>query len=172
MEDQRLTAEMEEKLSARPLRLNLGSCETKLTGFVSVDRCPPAEVIWDLSVAPWPWDDNSVTEILASDVVEHLPDRIQTMNELHRVLAPGGRVRIVVPSTRGAGAWCDPTHVSYWNAAFFEYFEKGNFARERFRNHYGITADFKILSLEHTRYMIHRFGEEVWKVDVWLEAVK
>jgi hypothetical protein len=44
------------------------------------------------------------------------------MNEAFRVLAPGGIVDILVPTTDGRGAWCDRTHVSFWNIRSFRYY--------------------------------------------------
>lgn len=121
----------------------------------------------------WPWPDSSVDEIEAFDVFEHLPDKRHTINSLYRVLKPGGRAKIEVPSaSRGAGGFQDPTHISYWTANDFEYYEKGNYARERFRNspYYGINADFRIVSLAQEKYMGK--WDEVWKIKVVLEALK
>ncbi len=70
----------------------------------------------------WPFEDNSVGVIRAFDAIEHLKDPIHTMNESWRVLAHGGFFIISVPSTKGEGAWCDPTHVSFWNARSFRYY--------------------------------------------------
>jgi hypothetical protein len=127
-------------------KLNLGCCDRRLDGYTGVDRVPgPAvDVVADLS-KPWPWADESVAEILAHDVIEHLPDKIRTMNEAWRVLKPGGRAEIVVPTTDGPGAFQDPTHVSFWNRNSFHYFEARNLYRERFANSYGILARFKVV---------------------------
>jgi predicted SAM-dependent methyltransferase len=103
------------------LKLNLGANDRRFDGFISVDVCEPADQIADLT-QPWPWPDNSVDEILAFDVFEHLPNKRQTINELYRVLKPGGIARIQVPhATEGDGGHCDPTHVSYWTTSDFEY---------------------------------------------------
>ena len=51
------------------------------------------------------------------------------MNEAHRVLAPGGFFMISIPSTNGLGAFCDPTHVSFWNKLSFRYYTSKQFAR-------------------------------------------
>lgn len=154
------------------LRLNLGACDRIFPGFSSVDIVPPADELADLRQA-WPWSDSSIEEVLAFDVFEHLPDKRHTMNELWRVLKPGGRATIEVPTLRGVGACCDPTHESFWSAGDFEYYEKGNFARERFRgsSYYGVKADFKILSMSPSMYQ-NKFGEEVWKVKAVIEAMK
>jgi hypothetical protein len=162
------------------VKLNLGACDRRLNGFLSVDICPPADVVWDLTVAPWPWDDSTVEEVAALSVFEHLPDKRQTMNELWRVLVPGGRARLQLPlATEGDGGFCDPTHRSYWTTSDFEYYVKGIPERERFRSssYYGVRADFRIVNLtpqghiSKQRYQ-RTFGGFVVEMDVLLEAIK
>lgn len=129
------------------LRLNLGCSDRPIPGYCGVDICdgPAVDIVADL-MDRWPWEDNTVDEIIAHDIIEHLPLKIFTMNELYRVLRPGGRVEICVPTTDGAGAFQDPTHVSFWNRRSFLYYEAGNLYRERFAKAYGITAAFKVVS--------------------------
>jgi len=154
------------------MRLNLGASDRALDGYLSVDIVPPADFIADLS-QDWVWPDSSVEAVYAHDVFEHLPDKRHTMNELYRVLQPGGTADICVPTVRGVGMCCDPTHVSYWSAGDFEYYERGNFARERFRNssYYGVKADFAVMEHEQMKYL-NKFGEEVWKFRIVLRAEK
>lgn len=160
------------------MRLNLGAADRHFPGYLSVDIAPPADVVADLR-EPWPWGDSSVDEILAYDVIEHLPDKRHTMNEMWRVLKPGARATIQVPdASEGDGAFCDPTHISFWTRSSFEYFAIGVFERERFRNseYYGVRADFRVANLgpngiprtKHQRV----FGGYVMEMQVILEAVK
>src|SRR5262245_56125586 len=122
------------------MKLNLGCCDAPLAGFINVDLFPgPGIERVDLR-EPWPWPDSSVEYVRAWDIIEHLPDKIFTMNELWRVLIPGGMAEIVVPTTDGSGAWQDPTHVSFWNRRSFLYYEAGNHYRERYARYYGIQA--------------------------------
>ena len=133
----------------RPARLNLGCCDRRIDGYLGVDRVPGPAVDWVVDLSqPWPFEPDSVTQIMAHDVIEHLPDKILTMNEIHRVLVMGGRVDIVVPTTDGRGAFQDPTHVSYWNRNSFWYYERGNPYRERFAQSYGIRAAFRVVTDE------------------------
>jgi SAM-dependent methyltransferase len=49
----------------------------------------------DLLALPFP--DASVDRIMASEVLEHIPDDVTAMAEIFRVLKPGGRVAVTVP---------------------------------------------------------------------------
>jgi len=155
------------------VKLNLGCSDRGLPGFVGVDIVPPADQIADLRDR-WPWPDSSVDEIAAYDVLEHLPDKRHSMNELWRVLKPGGIARIQVPhATDGDGGHCDPTHCSYWTTSDFEYYSPGIPERERFRGsiYYGVKADFRVVSINQKRHA-RRFGGHVVEIQAVLEAVK
>src|SRR5262245_60349301 len=56
--------------------------------------------------------DNSVAEAHASHFLEHLNalQRVSFVNELYRVLQPGGQCQIVVPHWASNRAYGDPTH--------------------------------------------------------------
>ncbi len=149
------------------MKLNLGCCDRILADYVNVDIVAGhgVDVVADLS-KPWPWPDGSVERVRAHDVIEHLPDKIHTMNELWRVLAPGRIVEIAVPTTDGPGAFQDPTHVSFWNRRSFLYYEAGNIYRERFARAYGIQAAFRVLR-EHTTPTI-----DGPRLEIHLQAIK
>ena len=148
------------------MKLNLGCSDQLLPGYVNVDICPPADKIADLN-KDWPWEDNSIDEIRAYDIIEHLPDKIHTMNEAWRVLKPGGTLEICVPTTEGRGAWQDPQHCSYWNRGSFLYHTKGIPEYERFHVAYGIKGGFVVVSEQESEY-----PGKVWKLKIVLAAVK
>ena len=108
--------------------LNLGGALGPRNGYETVDIRPGANVVCNLE-QDWPFADSSVGVVYASHVFEHLRDSIHTMNELFRVLAPGGMAFIDVPSTDGRGAFQDPTHVSWWNQNSFLYYTRTAQAR-------------------------------------------
>jgi glycosyltransferase involved in cell wall biosynthesis len=107
--------------------LNLGGALGKRRGYETVDIRDGADVQCDLE-KDWPFATSSVGVVYASHVFEHLHDPIHTMNELFRVLAPGGFAMIAVPSTDGRGAWQDPTHCSWWNENSFWYYTRTSHA--------------------------------------------
>lgn len=103
----------------------------------------------------------------------HPLGRIHFMNELHRVLAPGGTALVEVPSAaHGVGFITDPTHKTPWCLSLFKYFEHGTFAHSRLSKSYGITASFRVLNLQEIEVGGEDPRERVWKIMATLEAVK
>lgn len=110
------------------MNIEIGGGTKLQTGWVNLDPAhgegPWRRLAQDV---PWPTADNSVSEIKAFHVMEHIPagaPRINVMNEAHRVLVPGGVFEIVVPLN--VGTWhaiADPTHVSLWVKESFHYFD-------------------------------------------------
>lgn len=89
---------------------------------------PEGSIRADLS-KPWPFADGSVGAFRAHDLLEHLPDKMHAMGEIHRCLRPGGWLLSMTPSTDGRGAFQDPTHISYFNQNSFWYVTRREQAR-------------------------------------------
>lgn len=94
----------------------------------------------------WPFDDNSVGAFRAYDFLEHLPDRLHTLREIHRCLRPGGWLLSLTPSTDGRGAWQDPTHVSFWNENAFWYHLLGRAQTKYVRHDNPIFEEINLIS--------------------------
>jgi SAM-dependent methyltransferase len=75
-----------------------------------------------------PFEDETFDSISAFDVLEHLsreaPNNlfIYYMNELHRVLRPGGIAVFVFPSFPHRDAFSDPTHVNFITSETVNFF--------------------------------------------------
>lgn len=82
------------------MKLNLGCGEKKLLGYVNVDLCGTPDVICDLSLFPWLWENNSVDEVYAAHFLEHVQNFEQTILEIYRILKPGGVLHFKVPHFR------------------------------------------------------------------------
>ena len=136
----------------QPLRIDLGCGINKPEGFVGVDVYPGSgvDIVANLS-RRFPFEDNSVDEIRAHDVIEHIQDRIHTMNEIWRVCKPGAKVDIRVPSTDGRGAFQDPTHISFWNINSFLYYCNEYPAYLELCRRYGFKGEFNAVHLEHEK---------------------
>lgn len=99
-----------------PIKLNLGCGFNKRAGYVNVDKekaCEP-DVVADLE-GRWPFESNTVEEVIASHVLEHLgatTDKfLNIMRELYRVCINGALIRISVPHHEHWTFHADPTHV-------------------------------------------------------------
>ena len=126
-------------------KLNLGGGLTTLEGFTNVDKykSEKTDLVVDLEVYPWPFPTSSVKDTVLRHVLEHIKEPIPFMNELYRILEPGGRVQYRGPHSRSQGAWQDPTHVRPIPEEFFLYFTK-RFRHENVIVYSGINTDFTL----------------------------
>ena len=89
----------------------------------------------NLFLDPIPYDDNSFGSVSAYDFIEHVPRLLSTndglgttfpfirlMNEIWRVLAPGGRFYALTPAYPSAEAFTDPTHINIITEQTHTYF--------------------------------------------------
>lgn len=110
------------------IRLDIGCGSNKNPGFVGIDMLdlPGVDIIHDLEETPWPLPDESVIMATASHVLEHInPHKgvfINVMNEIWRVLKPGGQFAFVVPHASSHGYQQDPTHCNMINETTMHYF--------------------------------------------------
>lgn len=105
----------------------------------------------DLVVEPIPFEENYFDAASAFDFIEHVPRVIynparrfpfvELMNEIYRVLKPGGLFLSFTPAAPALPAWRDPTHVNIITEETFPlYFDD----RQRLAVMYGFKGFFKI----------------------------
>lgn len=126
------------------IKLNLGCGDKKIGGYIGVDhiKTAAADVVHDLNITPYPFDDGSVEEIVADNVLEHLNDVIAVMEEWHRLCRNGALIKISLPYYKSSGAFSDPTHKHFFTENSFQYFSP-----EHEYNFY-TKARFKILKVK------------------------
>ncbi|MFL6354228.1 MAG: class I SAM-dependent methyltransferase [Bryobacteraceae bacterium] len=120
--------------------LDVGCGLNKQPGAIGLDRNPHAraDVIANLDHFPFPFRDSAFREVRATHVIEHVADVIRTIEEFHRLLAPGGRVIIITPHYTDFSSFCDPTHRWHLNSFSLRYFGQdhggfGYYSGARFR---------------------------------------
>ena len=148
----------------RPRILDVGCGIHKQPGAIGIDRNPAAraDVLCDLDRFPYPFRDNSFDRLLAIHVIEHVADVMATMEEFHRLVRPGGTVRIETPHYTDFSSFCDPTHRSHLNSFSFRYFGEnhggfGYYTTAKFRE---ISVQVKLLSLWRWlgfEFLVNRF---------------
>jgi SAM-dependent methyltransferase len=123
-----------------PRTLDVGCGVNKYPGAIGIDRNPDCrpDVLVDIDRIPYPFADNSFDRLQAIHVIEHVFDVIRSMEEFHRLVRSGGRVRIETPHYTDFSSFCDPTHRWHLNTFSFRYFGDdhagfGYYSRCRFR---------------------------------------
>lgn len=134
-----------------PRILDVGCGINKLPHSIGIDRNPAsrADVLCNVDHLPYPFADNSFDRIYAAHVIEHVADVMGTMEEFHRLVAPGGTIFIATPHYTDFSSFCDPTHRSHLNSFSFRYFGAdhggfGYYTKARFRE---VKVQVKLLML-------------------------
>jgi SAM-dependent methyltransferase len=119
------------------VKLDLACGDSKREGFTGVDKykTESVDIVHDLSVYPWPFEDSSVDEVHCSHYVEHVVDLCKFWGELWRILKSGGSATIIAPYGKNNRAWQDPTHVRAIVEESFYYLDK-NFRKTNKLEHY------------------------------------
>jgi SAM-dependent methyltransferase len=138
--------------------VDIGCGQNKVAGAIGVDcmALPGVDVVHDLDRYPYPFAADSVDEIHAYHVLEHVPDVMTTMEELWRISKPGATVHIRVPHFTGILAWKDPTHKRSFTSESFGYFGENGYS-------YYTRARFQVVSV--------RLGYSIQPKNRWVARV-
>jgi SAM-dependent methyltransferase len=111
----------------------------------------------NLSIEPIPYTDATFDSVSAFDFLEHVPRLLVTadgrstrlpfvelMNEVHRVLKPGGAFYAVTPAYPRPEAFHDPTHVNFITEGTWAYF----CGEQPGARMYGFTGTFELVRNE------------------------
>lgn len=120
----------------------------------------------DLAVEGIPFDENFFDAVSAFDFIEHVPRIIynpkrrfcfvELMNEIFRVLKPGGVFLSFTPAFPASPAWRDPTHVNIITEETFPlYFDDKN----RLAEMYGFNGYFQIANQTWHENKVHLITE-------------
>ncbi|HQX56256.1 MAG TPA: class I SAM-dependent methyltransferase [Pyrinomonadaceae bacterium] len=104
--------------------LDVGCGANKTDGAIGLDNNPrtAADVIHDLGDIPYPFPDNEFDLVVSNHVVEHVPDVMAFITELHRITRPGGRIKLLTPHYTNPDWANDPTHRNHINSFTFNTF--------------------------------------------------
>lgn len=125
------------------MRLNLACGLRREDGYKGIDIIPgdAVDIVMDLESFPWDIKSESVEDMLCYHYIEHTKDLIKFMNECHRILKPGGVLRIIAPYYSSIRAWQDPTHTRSISEYTFLYFNE-NWRKQNMLDHYPTDTDF------------------------------
>jgi len=114
------------------MKLNLGCGNDKKKGYLNIDSSKQVDPdkVWDLEKTPLPFKDNSIEEINAEHVLEHIKNFIPLIHDLWRISKKGALIKVKVPFYSSWGQFNDSTHVR-----FFSPFTFNNFCSENSYSH-------------------------------------
>jgi SAM-dependent methyltransferase len=107
-------------------KLNLG-CGTDIKeGWVNLDIAdiPGVDVVHNVEDLPLPFADNTFEVILCQDILEHV-NLVPVLRDLHRILVPGGELRLRVPHFTSRNNYADPTHIRAFSVDTWSFFVRG-----------------------------------------------
>lgn len=146
---------------ALKLKTPAAKAENKIT-TLDIEPSHGVDVVHDLNIVPWPFDDGVFNEVHAYEVLEHLGQQgdaiafFDHFYEAYRILRPGGLLVGSVPSWDSLWALGDPSHRRVINEGSLRFLDYPSYAAQ-----VGVTAmtdfrsiwdgDFEAIHLEKTK---------------------
>lgn len=125
-------------------KLNLGCGPRKIDDFLGIDKVklPSVDIVHDLNIIPYPFEDNQIDEIFCSHILEHLTDFNRVMEELYRICKSGAIIKVRGPYYKSHLAYGDSTHKHFFTENSFNYFNDAH------PFNYYSTARFEVIKKE------------------------
>ncbi|MEI6341958.1 MAG: methyltransferase domain-containing protein [Verrucomicrobiota bacterium] len=151
-----------------PMRLNIGCGLDVRPGWVNLDCVDyGGNTVADLTRYPWPFPDSHFDEVLASHILEHLPNFNAVVTEIWRVCKPDALVVVRVPFFLSTKYYSEPDHRTPFGIRSFDNYEdvRGRSLRfyERWklghRTNYQSPARFRV---EDKRFHVSNFALLRW----------
>lgn len=120
--------------------LDIGCGSGKAEGAIGIDiyQYEGVDVVHNIDVTPWPFEDNTFETINAKHIIEHVGSIPSFMKEIHRIGKPGATLIIDTPHFSSRDSWADPTHRWHLSIDFADLFTQGHYLAAQ-------TGEYKIL---------------------------
>jgi ubiquinone/menaquinone biosynthesis C-methylase UbiE len=101
--------------------VDLGCGTNKQPDALGVDivNTDKTDIVQDLNNHPWDLPDNSFSNVICEDILEHVDDPLRFLEEVHRIAKSNAEVYIRTPHFTNHNAWVDPTHRRPFSAFTF-----------------------------------------------------
>jgi len=132
---------------------------------VDIVQLPGVDIVCDIEKG-LPFKDESVNEIICIHVLEHVENLESVMKEFHRVLKPGGVIRIWVPHCFSASAFGLSTHKRFFTYETFLQFDKQHPLSYEFTIHFKFIRSYmQLLRRWYQPNLFEKFLERMinWK---------
>jgi len=113
--------------------LDLGCGTRKADGAVGVDvtRGSAADAVADITQTHLPFQDCVFDRVVIKHILEHVPQVPRLMDEIWRVLRPGGTVEGETPHYSSSASYSDPTHCHHFGIQTIDFLSTAPAERAR-----------------------------------------
>jgi len=103
-------------------KLNLGCDKNYKEGYINLDinKNVKTDIIHNLNIFPYPFEDNYFDEIYCSHILEHVKNFLGCLKELERILKKGGILHIIVPHFSDGIGYGDIEHKRFFGYKTFK----------------------------------------------------
>jgi SAM-dependent methyltransferase len=118
----------------------------KIPGAIGIDFNPnlDADVVHDLNVFPYPFDNSEFDEVYIKGTLCLLNDPVKVMEEIYRMCKPGGEVVVLQPYFRSVWNHVDPWIKNFGTVHSFAFYDPDDEICKRYEYS---TARFKTTSI-------------------------
>jgi len=132
-------------------KVYLGAGKDHQAGYINVDIFPfeGIDIVADVTKG-LPFKDNEMDYVFSQDFMEHLPpeSKVFVINEIWRVLRPGGIMEHLIPNAGSRNDFGYPSHLSHWNLQQFEHFDVDSYRYKKDRDYEGFIGGFRKITAE------------------------
>lgn len=129
------------------MKLNIGSGFKKMEGYTNIDNNEKTvpDVFMDIEKSTLPFANNTVDEVVASMVFEHVSNLEYVLEELYRVMRNGAILKVTVPFMNSQVAL---NHVRVFDDNCFKGWSKEWYESKEGQNTHQYSFDFKTTKLD------------------------
>ena len=104
--------------------LNIGAGHSRIPGFINIDISERADVSLDLGCDPLPFADDSIDTVISIHTLEHIPNYLFALSEIHRVLRHDAVLLLKLPYvTLTESHLVNPYHQHNFSERSFDFFD-------------------------------------------------
>lgn len=164
------------------IKLNIGTGQTYIPGFTNISQSSQADIQLEIGKDQLPFEDSSVDLIFSYHALEHAPNYLFALSEIHRVLKHDALLLLGLPYvTLTKYHLVNPYHLHNFNEYSFDFFDpqkmlngdktnKVFFEKVFHRFHY--IGAFKMIPEPFRSWCRDHLFNVVQKIDYGLIAIK
>lgn len=148
-----------------PRKLHLGCGSNSKEGWINLDiaNIPGVDVVHNVENLPLPFPDNSFDEVLCQFILEHV-EWVPVVRDIHRTLAPGGKLHISVPHFTSKQNFTDPQHKRLFSVETFDFFIPSTKTYKTHPHYF----DFSFTALPY-RHITFELSSRIFFFNRWVE---